>query len=89
MEAHLHVGASTPFSVGDVDGDNSLGRPALARAYRELGWQDIMLPVWIYVTLTVPLLFVSLQTFDVRGAPRTRVAIVTAIGLLAMSSRCT
>jgi hypothetical protein len=47
-----------------------------------LGWQDVMLPVWTYVALTVLLLFVSLQTFDVRGAPRTRVAIVTAIGLV-------
>ena len=42
----------------------------------------MLLPVWTYVALTVLLLFVSLQTFDVRGAPRTRVAIVTAIGLV-------
>jgi uncharacterized membrane protein len=42
----------------------------------------MLLPVWTYVALTVLLLFVSLQTFDVRGAPRTRVAIVTAIDLV-------
>ena len=82
MEAHLHVEHPPPFSVGDVDGDNSLGRPAWRELIGILGWQDIMLPVWIYVALTVLLLFVSLQTFDVRGAPRTRVAIVTAIGLV-------
>ena len=47
-----------------------------------LGWQDIMLPVWTYVALTVLLVLMSLQTLDVYGALRTRVAIVTAIGLV-------
>jgi hypothetical protein len=41
-----------------------------------------MLPVWTYVALTVLLVLMSLQTLDVYGALRTRVAIVTAIGLV-------
>jgi uncharacterized membrane protein len=47
-----------------------------------LGWQDVVLPVWTYVAQTVLLVLLSLQTLDVGGALRARVAIVTAIGLV-------
>jgi uncharacterized membrane protein len=47
-----------------------------------LGWQDIVLPVWTYVALTILLLFVPLQTLDVPSGLRARVAIVTGIGLI-------
>src|SRR6266581_50985 len=48
-----------------------------------LGWQDILLPPWTYFVLTVSLLLVSLQKLDLDGAVRSRVAVLTGLGVLA------
>jgi uncharacterized membrane protein len=57
------------------------------RLWQELigivGWQDILLPAWTYLALTVFLFLVPLQTFQVSGATRARVAVIT--GLVALS----
>ena len=48
------------------------------RLWQELigivGWQDILLPTWTYIALTVLLLIVSLQKLQVSGTTRARVA---------------
>src|SRR5436309_3520309 len=48
-----------------------------------LGWQDILLPPWIYVVLTVFLLLVPLQKLNLDGALRARVAVLTGLAVLA------
>ena len=57
------------------------------RLWQELigivGWQDILLPAWTYLALTVFLFLVPLQKFQVSGATRARVAVIT--GLVALS----
>jgi uncharacterized membrane protein len=56
------------------------------RLWQELigivGWQDILLPHWIYVVLTVLLLFVPLQRIQLDGAARARVAVLTGLAVL-------
>jgi uncharacterized membrane protein len=44
-----------------------------------VGWQDILLPHWIYVVLTVLLLFVPLQRLQLDGAARARVAVFAGL----------
>jgi uncharacterized membrane protein len=57
------------------------------RLWQELigivGWQDILLPGWTYLALTVFLFLVPLQKLQVSGATRARVAVIT--GLVALS----
>jgi uncharacterized membrane protein len=48
-----------------------------------LGWQDILLPPWIYFVLTVFLLLVPLQKLNLDGAVRARVAVLTGLAVLA------
>jgi uncharacterized membrane protein len=48
-----------------------------------VGWQDILLPIWTYLALTVFLFLVPLQKPEVSGATRARVAVIT--GLIVMS----
>jgi uncharacterized membrane protein len=48
-----------------------------------LGWQDILLQPWTYFVLTVCLLLVSLQTLNLDGAVRARVAVLTGFAVLA------
>src|SRR5438309_2097109 len=48
-----------------------------------LGWQDILLPPWTYFVLTVFLLLVPLQKLDLDGVVRSRVAVLTGLGVLA------
>jgi uncharacterized membrane protein len=48
-----------------------------------LGWQDILLPPWIYFVLTVFLLLVPLQKLNLDGALRARVAVLTGLAVLA------
>src|SRR5436189_1451463 len=48
-----------------------------------LGWQDILLPPWIYFVLTVFLLLVPLQRLNLDGALRARVAVLTGLAVLA------
>jgi hypothetical protein len=47
-----------------------------------LGWQDIVLQAWSYVVLTVLLLCVSLETLNLHGGLRARVAITTGVALV-------
>jgi hypothetical protein len=48
-----------------------------------LGWQDILLPGWIYLVLTLALLIVPLEKLDLKGAERARLVLIT--GLTALS----
>jgi uncharacterized membrane protein len=56
------------------------------RLWQELigivGWQDILLPPWTYVVLTVLLLLVSLQKVQLDGAARARVTVITGLVIL-------
>jgi uncharacterized membrane protein len=56
------------------------------RLWQELigivGWQDILLPTWIYVALTVLLFLVPFQKLQVSGATRARVAVITGLVVL-------
>ena len=47
-----------------------------------LGWQDILLPSWIYFLLTLLLLLVSLQKLNLDGAMRARVALITGLAIV-------
>jgi len=53
------------------------------RLWQELigivGWQDILLPTWTYLALTVLLLIVPLQKLQVSGATRSRVAVISGL----------
>jgi len=44
-----------------------------------VGWQDILLPTWTYLALTVLLLIVPLQKLQVSGATRSRVAVISGL----------
>jgi uncharacterized membrane protein len=48
-----------------------------------LGWQDILLPPWTYVVLTVLLLLVPLQKLNLDGRVRVRVAAISGLAVLA------
>jgi uncharacterized membrane protein len=48
-----------------------------------LGWQDILLPSWIYLVLTITLLIVPLEKLDLKGPERARVALITGLTALA------
>ena len=56
------------------------------RLWQELigivGWQDILLPTWTYVALTVLLFLVPFQKLQVSGATRARVAVITGLVVL-------
>ena len=56
------------------------------RLWQELigivGWQDILLPTWTYLALTVLLFLVPLQKLQVSGATRARVAVITGLVVL-------
>ena len=56
------------------------------RLWQELigivGWQDILLPTWTYVALTVLLILVPFQKLQVSGATRARVAVITGLVVL-------
>jgi uncharacterized membrane protein len=56
------------------------------RLWQELigivGWQDILLPPWTYLVLTVLLLLVPLQKLKLDAAVRTRVAVITGLVVL-------
>src|SRR5437660_2900025 len=58
------------------------------RLWQELigivGWQDILLPPWTYLVLTVLLLLVPLQIFQLHGTVRTSMTVMT--GLLVLAS---
>jgi hypothetical protein len=45
-----------------------------------VGWQDILLPTWTYLALTVFL--VPLQKLQVSGGTRARVAVITGLVVL-------
>jgi uncharacterized membrane protein len=47
-----------------------------------LGWQDVMLPSWTYLLLTVLLVLVPLQKLQLDGATRARVAIIAGLTVL-------
>jgi uncharacterized membrane protein len=47
-----------------------------------LGWQDIWLRSWIYLVLTVFLLFVAVQRLQLDGVTRVRVAALTGLTVL-------
>jgi len=53
------------------------------RLWQELigivGWQDILLPLWTYLVLTILLMLVPLQKLQLDGATRLRVAVVTGL----------
>jgi uncharacterized membrane protein len=46
-----------------------------------LGWQDILLRPWIYVVLTVLLIFVPLHKLQLDGAARARVVVLTGLAV--------
>jgi uncharacterized membrane protein len=46
-----------------------------------LGWQDILLEPWIYVLLSIMLVLVCLQKLDLTNGLRSRVAVMTGLGL--------
>jgi uncharacterized membrane protein len=56
------------------------------RLWQELigivGWQDILLPPWTYLVLTVLLLLVPLQKLQLDGAIRARVTVITGLVVL-------
>jgi uncharacterized membrane protein len=56
------------------------------RLWQELigivGWQDILLPTWTYVALTVLLFLVPFRKLQVSGATRARVAVITGLVVL-------
>ncbi len=56
------------------------------RLWQELigivGWQDILLPTWTYIVLTVLLLIVPLQKLQVNGTTRARVAVISGLVVL-------
>jgi len=47
-----------------------------------LGWQDILLPPWTYLVLTILLMLAPLQKLQLDGATRARVAVVTGLTVL-------
>jgi uncharacterized membrane protein len=48
-----------------------------------LGWQDILLPPWAYLVLTVILLLVALQKLNLDDAGRVRAAVITGLTVVA------
>jgi uncharacterized membrane protein len=68
VEAFIYVGPPISFPSGGIGIE---------------GWQDILLPIWTYLALTVFLFLVPLQKPEVSGATRARVAVIT--GLIVMS----
>src|SRR5215471_15691259 len=56
------------------------------RLWQELigivGWQDILLPHWTYLVLTVLLLLAPLQKLQLEGAARARVTVITGLVVL-------
>jgi uncharacterized membrane protein len=56
------------------------------RLWQELlgiaGWQDILLPNWIYLLLTALLLLVPLQKTHLSGAARARLTVITGLTIL-------
>jgi uncharacterized membrane protein len=56
------------------------------RLWQELigivGWQDILLPHWTYLVLTVLLLLAPLQKLQLEGAARVRVTVITGLVVL-------
>ena len=56
------------------------------RLWQELigivGWQDILLPTWTYIALTVLLLIVPLQKLQVSGSTRARVVVISGLVVL-------
>ena len=47
-----------------------------------LGWQDILLPPWVYILLTVLLMLVPLQRLELDGFTRARVMIMAGLTVL-------
>ena len=47
-----------------------------------LGWQDVLLPTWTYLVLTIILLLVPLQKVNLAGAARARIAVITGVAVL-------
>jgi hypothetical protein len=47
-----------------------------------LGWQDIWLPTWTYVVLTVLLVVVLLEKLKLEGTARVRVILITGLTVL-------
>ena len=47
-----------------------------------LGWQDVLLPTWTYLVLTIILLLVPLQKVNLAGAVRARIAVITGVAVL-------
>jgi uncharacterized membrane protein len=47
-----------------------------------VGWQDILLPRWTYLVLTILLLLVPIQKLQLDGAVRARVAVITGLTVL-------
>jgi uncharacterized membrane protein len=56
------------------------------RLWQELlgiaGWQDILLPNWVYLVLTALLLLVPLQKLQLGGAARARLTVITGLTVL-------
>jgi uncharacterized membrane protein len=47
-----------------------------------LGWQDIWLPLWTYIVLTLLLMLVPAQKLQLDGATRARVMVITGLAVL-------
>jgi hypothetical protein len=47
-----------------------------------LGWQDILLPTWAYVVLTIVFMLVPLEQLQLKGATRARVIVITGLTVL-------
>jgi uncharacterized membrane protein len=47
-----------------------------------VGWQDILLPRWTYLVLTILLLLVPIQKLQLDGAVRAHVAVITGLAVL-------
>src|SRR5882757_1166519 len=57
------------------------GAPLWPELIGILGWQDVRLPPWTYLVLTVLLLLAPLQKLPLDGATRARVAIMTGLAV--------
>ena len=58
------------------------GAPLWPELIGILGWQDVRLPPWTYLVLTVLLLLAPLQKLPLDGATRARVAVMTGLAVL-------
>jgi hypothetical protein len=58
------------------------GAPLWPELIGILGWQDVLLPPWTYLVLTILLLLAPLQKLPLDGATRARVGVTTGLAAL-------